>query len=339
MKTTSFSKHLTDFLTRFLPGERGASPNTVLSYKDTFLLLITFMKTVKSIPPERLDLKDINKDSVLAFLRWLQSERHSGDRTRNTRLTALHSFFRYIQYEDPAYLHMCGQVLSIPIKKTATATVTYLSLDAVKIILEGPDLTLKKGRRDLALLSIMYDTGARVQEIVDLTPAMVRLDRPCTVRLHGKGNKQRIVPMMDAQVGILRDYMSENNLLIPHAAQYPLFSNSRKEKLTRAGITHILSKYVLLAQQRKDGIINGTVTPHVIRHSKAMHLLQAGVNLVYIRDILGHVSIKTTEIYARTDSKKKREALESAYSEIKPENIPSWLGNNNLLEWLKEFGR
>src|SRR5207302_2331921 len=133
--------------------------------------------------------------------------------------------------------------------------------------------------------------------------------------------------------------MLENNLLMPYAAQYPLFSNNRKEKLTRAGITHILSKYVLLAQQHQKIIINGTVTPHVLRHSKAMHLLQAGVNLVYIRDILGHVSVKTTEIYARADSQKKREALESVYSEVKPNNIPAWLVNNNLLEWLKEFGR
>jgi len=185
----------------------------------------------------------------------------------------------------------------------------------------------------------MYDTGARVQEIIDLTPSLIRLDTPYTVKLHGKGNKTRIVPLMDAQVTFLRDYMSENNLLMPHAAQYPLFSNNRKEKLTRAGITHILSKYVLRAQQQKKTIINGAVTPHVIRHSKAMHLLQAGVNLVYIRDILGHVSVKTTEIYARTDSKKKREALESAYSEVKPDNIPTWLINNNLLGWLKEFGR
>lgn len=339
MKVTGFSKYLTDFLTRYLPGERGVSPNTVLSYKDTFLLLIKFMKTIKGIPPERLDLKDLGRDNIQAFLRWLQTERQCGDPTRNARLTALHSFFKYLQYEDPAYLHMCGQVLSIPMKKTVNAKVTYLSLDAVKAILEGPDLTLKRGRRDLALLSLMYDTGARVQEIIDLTPAMVRLDSPCTVRLQGKQNKSRIVPLMDAQVGFLRDYMSENNLLEPHATQYPLFSNSRKEKLTRAGIAHILSKYVLLARERRDGIINGAVTPHVIRHSKAMHLLQAGVNLVYIRDILGHVSVKTTEIYARADSKKKREALESAYSEIKPENIPRWLENNNLLEWLKEFGQ
>jgi integrase/recombinase XerD len=339
MKVTSFSKYLADFLTRYLPGERGASSNTALSYKDTFLLLVRFMKTVKGIPPERLDLKDVNRDNILSFLHWLESDRHCGVLTRNARLTALHSFFRYLQYEEPAYLHVCGQVLSIPMKKTSVTTVTYLSLDAIKTILEGPELTHKKGRRDLALLSLLYDTGARVQEIADLTPAMIRLDNPCTVRLLGKGNKTRIVPLMDAQVKFLRDYMSENNLLSPHATQYPLFTNSRKEKLTRAGITHILSKYVLLAQQRNEGIITGTVTPHVIRHSKAMHLLQAGVNLVYIRDILGHVSVKTTEIYARADEKKKREALESAYSEVKPKNIPSWLGNDNLLEWLNEFGK
>lgn len=339
MKVTSFSSYLADFLTRYLPGERGASSNTVLSYKDTFLLLVRFMKTVKGIAPERLDLKEVNKDNILAFLHWIESEKHCSVPTRNARLTALHSFFRYLQYESPAYLHMCGQILSIPIKKTLTATVTYLSLDAVKAILEGPDLTLRRGRRDLALLSLMYDTGARVQEIIDLTPAMIRLDSPYTVRLLGKGNKTRIVPLMDAQVGFLQDYMSENNLLLPHAGLRPLFTNNRKEKLTRAGITHILSKYVLLAQQQNKNLINGNVTPHVIRHSKAMHLLQAGVNLVYIRDILGHISVKTTEIYARTDSKKKREALESAYSEVKPENIPTWLANNNLLEWLNGFGR
>ena len=339
MKVTGFSKYLSDFLTRYLPGERGVSPNTVLSYKDTFLLLIRFMKTVKGIPPERLGLKDLGRDNIRAFLHWLQTERQCGNATRNTRLTALHSFFKYLQYEDPTYLHMCGQVLSIPMKKIVNDRVGYLSLDAVKAILEGPDLTLKRGRRDLALLSMMYDTGARVQEIIDLTPAMVRLDHPYTVRLLGKRNKSRIVPLMDAQVGFLRDYMSENNLLQPHAAQYPLFSNSRKEKLTQAGVTHILSKYVLLARERKEGIVNGAVTPHIIRHSKAMHLLQAGVNLVYIRDILGHVSVKTTEIYARTDSKQKRQALESTYLEVKPENIPTWLKNNNLLEWLKEFNR
>lgn len=339
MKVTSFSKYLADFLIRYLPGERGASSNTILSYKDTFLLLVRFMKTVKGTSPERLDLKDVNRDNILAFLHWLESDKQCSVPTRNARLTALHSFSRYLQCEDPTYLHMCGQILAIPIKKTLTATVTYLSLDAIKAILKGPDLTLKRGRRDLALLSIMYDTGARVQEIVDLTPAMIRLDSPCTVRLLGKGNKTRIVPLMDAQVGFLRDYMSEHNLLLPHAAHHPLFTNSRKEKLTRAGITHILSKYVLLAQQHHKDMINGNVTPHVFRHSKAMHLLQAGVNLVYIRDILGHVSVKTTEIYARTDSKKKREALESAYSEVKPENIPGWLANNNLLEWLNGFGR
>jgi integrase/recombinase XerD len=339
MKATIFSKHLADFLTRYLPGERGASSNTVLSYKDTFLLLVRYMKKVKGVPSEQLDLKEVNKDNLLDFLNWLESEKQCSVSTRNARLTALHSFFRYLQYENPAYLHLCGQVLSIPVKKAHDATVTYLSMDAIKAILAGPDLELKRGRRDLALLSIMYDTGARVQEIIDLTPAMIRLDSPCTVKLLGKGNKARIVPLMDAEVGFLRDYMVENSLLLPYKAQYPLFTNSRKEKLTRAGITHILSKYVLLAHKQNPDLIKGPVTPHVIRHSKAMHLLQAGVNLVYIRDLLGHVSVKTTEVYARTDSKQKREALEAAYAELKPKNIPIWLGNGSLLEWLKEFSR
>jgi site-specific recombinase XerD len=233
MKITKFSKYLTDFLTRYLPGERGVSPNTVLSYKDTFLLLITFMKTIKATPPERLDLEDLSKDNIVAFLDWIQNERGCGGSTRNARLTALHSFFRYLQYEDPIYLHQSGIILSIPIKKTIGNYVHYLSLDDIKAILAGPDLLLKRGRRDLALLFLMYDTGARVQEIADLTSSMVRLDKPCTIRLKGKGNKSRIVPLLDAQVEFLQEYMAENGLLAPYASEYPLFTNSRKEKLTR----------------------------------------------------------------------------------------------------------
>jgi integrase/recombinase XerD len=302
MKTTCFSKYLTDFLIRYLPAERGVSTNTILSYKDTFILLITFMKAEKGINAEKLDINDINKNNILAFLDWVQSKRGCSDSTRNARLTALHSFFRYLQYEDPMYLHACGQVVSIPLKKTASTMVTYLTLDTIKAILHGPDLSQKRGRRDLALLSIMYETGARVQEIVDLTPAMVRLDSPCTVILRGKGNKSRIVPLMDAQVRFLRDYMTENDLLGSGAAQYPLFSNSRKEKLTRAGIAHILSKYVRLAQQKIEDTIKGTVTPHIIRHSRAMHLLQAGVNLVEIPAYLSHCSGKLSRIENRIEA-------------------------------------
>jgi integrase/recombinase XerD len=339
MKPTDFSKYLTDFLTRYLPGERGVSQNTILSYRDTFLLFITFMKSHKGIDASRLDFNIISKKNVIEFLDWLQNERRCCDSTRNARLAALHAFFHYLHYQYPMHLYEWQQILSIPIKKTQTPIVNYLSLDAIKTLLQEPDLSDKRGRRDLALLSLMYDSGARVQEMIDLTPAMVRLDLPFTVKLIGKGNKARIVPLIEAQVCFLRQYIIENKLHEPYANQYPLFSNNRKQKLTRAGVTHILMKYVNQVRKKDTKLVPARVSCHTFRHSKAMHLLQAGVNLIYIRDILGHNSVKTTETYARADSQKKREAIEKAYSEVKPTGIPAWLVNQNLLGWLKEFGK
>lgn len=337
MKPTDFSKNLSDFLTCYLPGERGASHNTILSYKDAFILFISFMNDQKGINATKLDLNVITKECVIEYLDWLQSERHCSDSTRNARLAGLHSFFRYLQYQQPLNLYDWQRILSIPIKRSGKTTMNYLSLDAIKLLLACPNLAVKKQRRDLALLSLLYDSGARVQEIIDLKPAMIRLGKPCTVKLVGKGKRARIVPLLDVQVALLRQYMSENNLLEPFANQYPLFSNSRKEALTRAGIGYIFMKYVHQAKKDNPLLFPDRLSCHSLRHSKAMHLLQAGVNLVYIRDILGHRSIKTTEVYARVDSKKKREALEGAYHTVVPTDIPTWLVNENVLEWLKAF--
>ena len=210
-------------------------------------------------------------------------------------------------------------------------------MDGIRLLLEQPDRTTLKGRRDLALLSLMYDTGARVQEVIDLTPAALHLDKPTTIRVTGKGNKTRIIPLLEGQIKILGSYLSENNLTKPYAGSYPLFYNSRKEKFTRAGITHILLKYANMARQANQHLIPDKISCHVIRHSKAMHLLQAGINLIYIRDILGHVSVETTEIYARADSKQKREALEKAYADVVNKEEPVWQENKGLLSWLKSF--
>jgi integrase/recombinase XerD len=182
----------------------------------------------------------------------------------------------------------------------------------------------------------MYDTGARVQEIIDLTPSALRLDKPYTIKIIGKGNKTRIVPLLEDQVKILKGYLDEHNLLSPQMRLHPLFFNSRQEKLTRPGVTHILLKYVDRAKAKKQQQIPEKISCHSLRHSKAMHLLQAGVNLVYIRDILGHVSVQTTEIYARADSRQKREAIEKAYTNVSPQT-PKWENNDNLLGWLKSF--
>jgi site-specific recombinase XerD len=227
--------------------------------------------------------------------------------------------------------------MSIKVKKNSTTQLNYLTIEGIRLLLEQPDKTTKRGRRDLALLSLMYDTGARVQEMIDLIPSAIHLNKPYTIQITGKGNKTRIVPLLENQVNIIRNYLSEFDLLKHHTGSYPLFFNGRHEKLTRAGITHILLKYADKARKRNSKLIPEKLSCHSIRSSKAMHLLQAGVNLVYIRDILGHESVQTTEIYARADSKLKREAIEKAYVDVVPKEKPFWENNENLLSWLKSF--
>jgi site-specific recombinase XerD len=284
-----------------------------------------------------LTLDKIKKETIIEFLNWIQKKRKCSDSTRNTRLAAIHSFYRYLQYENLDNIYECQQILSIKFKKNRQESINYLTIDGIKLLLQQPDITTKKGRRDLALLSLMYDTGARVQEVIDLSPSMLRFDKPATVKIIGKGNKARLVPMLNAQVEHLKNYIHENRLNEPFANMYPLFFNSRKEKLTRAGINYIVKKYAKMARNVNKIIIPREITCHSLRHSKAMHLLQAGVNLVYIRDILGHVSIQTTEIYARADSKQKRKALEEAYVDVNPNEEPKWTKDENLIEWLKKF--
>lgn len=341
METTDFAKYLSAFLTKYLAGERNYSPNTIMAYKDTFVQFITFMKERKNIEVQKLTLERITKDVVIDFLNWIQENRHCSNATRNYRLAALRSFFSYMQYENPERMYEWQKIRSIKVKKHEKQSINYLTVEGIKLLLEQPDLSTRNGRRNLALLALMYDSGARVQEIIDLTPSSVRLDNPSIVKLFGKGRKARIVPLQEEQTVFLKEYMQENNLLEPHANQYPLFSNSRKEKLTRAGVTYILHTYANLARKINPGIIPEKISCHSIRHSKAFHLLQAGVNLVYIRDLLGHVSVQTTDVYARADSRKKREAFENAYVDLNPNvaKIKHWEKDGNLLNWLKSLNK
>lgn len=339
MKPTDFAYYLTIFLTKYLPSEIGASKNTIASYRDTFILFLVFLKDVKDIPADRLTLEMVTKDMVVDYLEWTETKRHCSAATRNVRLAALHSYFYFLQYQNPDNLLEWQRILSIPVKKTEKNTINYLTLDGIKVLLKIPDQSTKTGRRDLALLTLLYDTGARVQELIDLTPARIRLDKPYTVKLVGKGNKARIVPLMEPTKHLLKRYMEEKQLLESSANMYPLFFNNRKEKLTRAGVNYILAKYKDLARKQDNSLIPQVLTCHCLRHSKAMHLLQAGVNLVYIRDILGHCSVQVTEVYAKVDSRQKREAIEKAYTDVTPAEEPVWQRNNDLLDWLKNFNR
>ena len=337
MKPTDFSKYISHFISKYLPNEKGASNNTITAYRDSFVLLLNFIQNEKQVKLEKITLEKIKKETIIEFLDWIEKERKCSSTTRNSRLAAIHSFYKYLQCESLDHLHECQKILSIKFKKVSHDSVNYLTIEGIKLLLQQPDATTIKGRRDLALLSLMYDTGARVQEIIDLTPSMLRLNKPSTIKIIGKGNKARLVPMLDVQIGHLENYLKENKLTESHANMHPLFFNSRKEKLTRAGVNHILWKYSTTAREKNKMIIPDKISCHSLRHSKAMHLLQAGVNLVYIRDILGHVSIQTTEIYARADSQQKRTALEKAYVKVNPGEEPMWMENENLITWLKRF--
>jgi site-specific recombinase XerD len=273
---------------------------------------------------------------VMDFLDWIQEERKCSVATRNQRLAALHALFRYVQLEEPVFLASCQKVLAIPLKKYQRPVVHHLTPDALRLILEQPDRNTLVGRRDLSILSVLYDTGARVQELVDLRVRDVRLDEPPVVSLTGKGRKTRYVPLMQNTAALLTRYIRESGLDREASPDTPLFVNRQGRKFTRAGIAYILHKYVGRARSTSP-IIPNTVTPHVLRHTKAMHLYQSGVALVYIRDLMGHVDIATTDIYARADTEMKRKALESAYPEMTAATLPDWNLNQDLLSWLKRF--
>jgi site-specific recombinase XerD len=337
MKPTDFSFHLTGFLGRYLPGQIGMSINSIKSYRDAFKLLLNYCNAVPGIPPEKLTLKHFSRKMVEEFLIWLENERKSSVPTRNQRLAAIHSFFKYLQAQAPENILLCHEILSIQTKKHPKPAVNYLTLEGMKAIFSQPDPVSKSGRRDLVLLSLLYDTGARVQEIADAAAADVRLSAPSTIKLTGKGQKSRIVPLSPQTANLLKGYMAEQGLGAPEKKASPLFSNRSKQKLTRSGISYILDKYVSMARNSKPEHIPDVVTPHCLRHSKAMHLLQSGINLIYIRDMLGHVDIKVTEVYAKADTEMKRKALTEASGFITPSELPPWQADTGLALWLKEF--
>lgn len=337
MKPTDFSYHLTKYLSTYLPGMQGLSSNTIASRRDAFTLLLGFCKKVKGVPVEKVEIQTLSVKLITDFLDWLENDRKCCASTRNQRLTSIKAFFKYLQTETPEYILLCQQIMSVPLKKTINRNICYLTLDGIKSILDAINTTSRTGRRDLVLLSVLYDSGARVQELADLKVGDIRLQKPETISLTGKGKKTRIVPMLEPTARLLKQYLTENYLGSPSHKLYPLFCNRSGNKLSRAGIAYVLKKYVCTVRVTHPTLLPDVVSVHSLRHSKAMHMLQAGVPLIYIRDFLGHEEISTTEIYAKCDGKMKREALESAYSEMRSTKLPVWHQDNNLMSWLKSL--
>jgi integrase/recombinase XerD len=337
MYSTDFGKYLSSYFLKYIPHKTGYSDNTIRSYRDTFTIFLRYCNDVLRIKPEKLSFSRMNRKMIEEFLVWLESTKNYTISTRNQRLAALHAFFRYVQIEAPEYIELCNSVLSIRSKKTPVVEMNYLSIDAIKELLSIPDISKKEGRRDLAILSLLYDTGARVQEIADVTVSDLRMKAPATIRLTGKGNKTRIIPVMPQTISILKAYINDYSLFNDTNFSSPLFFNKKKEKLTRAGLSYVLNKYIVVAQIKHPDLFPAKVSPHVFRHSKAMHLLESGVNLIYIRDFLGHASVTTTEIYAKSNPEVKRKAIEQASPNVLPDEKLTKKDKEDLLSWLKDF--
>lgn len=337
MKPTDFALYLTRFLADYLPGQKNVSSHTIRSYRDTFKLLLRYCQDTEGIAIEDLTMHTLSGSLITRFLEWLERARHCGISTRNQRLAAVHSFFRYAQCEEPAGLYHFQKVIAIPVKKAGKSFVEHLTPEAMRILLSQPNKTTRGGRRHLTLMSVLYDTGARVQELIDIKVRDVILNNPAVIILTGKGNKIRRVPIMKGTVQLLEHYIHENGFDETWKNEYPLFVNKQQKKLSKEGVSYIISTYVEQARHSSP-LVPAKVNPHMFRHSKAMHLLQAGVNLTYIRDFLGHTDIKVTEVYARADTETKRKAIENVCQElVNGSNLPDWTRDQALLTWLSEL--
>ena len=333
MKSNDFSYYTSRFFQSYLPGTRNVSGNTILSYRDTFKILLTFMRDCKSKTPDKVSFKDLDHTTIEEFLTYLENDLQCSASTRNQRLAALKSFFRFVQVERPDLLAECQSILTIKNKKSPKPVIDYLSGEETELLFKQPDTTTPKGRRDLALLTLMYDSAARVQEICDLKINSVSLTVPAVIRLYGKGRKTRNVPLDAPCVEILRKYMKENRLQHSEMSNTPLFFNSRREKLSRSGVGYILSKYVEKANEN-GGHISEKISPHCLRHSKAMHMVEAGINLIYIRDFLGHESIETTQVYAKANPEIRRKAIEKMESKTASLSMSDWNENPDIMSFL-----
>lgn len=334
-QSDNFAFYLSKFMQQYLPGRRNLSVNTIYSYRDTFVQLITFCNTNEHIQPQKIKISTLSRDVVENFLDSIESERHCSISTRNQRLAAIKSFFHFVQVEEPEHMLQCQSVLAIKSKETEAPVIIFLTSDEVELLLGCPDKSTKNGRRDIAILALLYDSAARVQELCDITMDDLRLDTPPVLQLHGKGRKERTVPLSPDCAEILKKYVSENGLGKKGQLDHPLFFNSRGEKLTRSGVSYILGKY--MSKLYEDGLIKKKkdITPHCLRHSKAMHLVDAGVNLIYIRDFLGHESIETTQIYARANPESARRSIAKVQAEFNGPELQDWNKDPDVMQMLK----
>jgi integrase/recombinase XerD len=303
---TDFASLLERYFCEYLLKQRNASPETISSYRDTFRLFLQFSQQRFGKAPASLRLEDLDAPQILAFLDTLESQRHNSVRSRNLRLAALRSFLRYAALQDPTVLASITRALAIPVKRFDRGPVSYLSREEVTALLNAPNRSTWSGDRDGVMLMTMYNTGARVSEITKLSIEDLQFGPTTTLRIRGKGRKERVIPLWKSTRRQLQDWLPR----IRTAPGYPLFPNRRGERLTRAGVRSRLDAALVVARRSCLTLQRRQVSPHLFRHSTGMHLLQSGVDITVIALWLGHESTATTHMYVEADLAMKKRAID-----------------------------
>ena len=331
----SFSFYVQRYFMSYLMKQHNYGANTISSYRDTFKLLYSFLVNT-DVNVSRIVIDDISHDKVIEFMTWLGETRKNGVSTKNVRLAHIKSFFRYVMMTAPEHSDQCRKVLSIPFGKEDKKPPACMSKDAIKQMLALIDSSSDEGLRHLALLSLMYDSACRVQEIIALSVKDFQAGQCCRIYVRGKGNKYRSIPLLSETERIVSKYIKHFQL----APEAPLFSNKIGERLTRQGIRYIIRKYSKMVNQAKPGTIEGSVYPHRMRHSKATHLVDSGINIYNVRDFLGHESVATTQIYLTTNPEVTRKVIESVAEKTVPESLDFFTKEerDDLLSFLDSLG-
>jgi integrase/recombinase XerD len=325
---------LRKFFGDHLPTIRGVSPHTIRSYRDSVALLLRFLATTTERPATALDVSDLTVEHIVAFLHHVEQHRGVTATTRNVRLAAIHTFARFLATQEPIYLDQAQRLLAIPFKRARPRPIAYLEYEELAAVLASVDRSTRAGRRDYTLLSAMFNTGARVQEILDLRAGDLQLTKPYQVRLMGKGRKVRWCPLWPQTAQLLRAWCTERQLDLRSDA--PVFVNQRGLPLTRFGVRFILAKHVRQAAPHQPSLATKRFHPHSLRHSTAIHLLKSGVDLPTIAHWLGHASVNTTNCYVTVDLELKRQALARAAPLGTTRSSPApWRRDASILEWLE----
>jgi integrase/recombinase XerD len=334
-KASTLACALNGFFTDYLPRQRALSPHTLHSYRDSLKLLLQFVAG-KNGDPSQLTIEALTVERITAFLHHLEKARGNQSSTRNVRLSAVHSFFRYAGGQYPEHLAQAQRILAVPFKRSTTREIQHLDFAEILAVLGVIDRSTEQGCRDLALLILMFNTGARVSEIVGLQTSDLRLTSPPSIVLRGKGRKERTCPLWPETAHLLQKLVEQRGVQLNQSVA--LFLNHRGTPLTRFGVRLILRKHIHKAVQREPSLKKKRLHPHSLRHSTAVHLLRSGVDLSTIAHWLGHASVNTTNKYLALDLEAKREALAKAQPVLKGgRRSAKWHRDRDLIAWLEKL--